>query len=623
MELSARIQLRLATSAGLFILTAWIMEEYLHVPHFVWLYSLAFVIGGYAKGMEGVKKSLQDKRLNVELLMVIAAIGSAAIGYWGEGAILILIFAYSGALEKYAMQKSNREIRTLLSLQPEEAWLISDDAEVRVPASALKPGDLIKVKPGERIPADGVVEKGFSYMSDAALTGEPAAKEIKRSSKVLAGSLNQSGLLEIRVAKYMKDSVFQRMIDLVDKAQSEAPPVQRKIEGLEASYVRFVLLAALLTALLPGSLGIWSYSESLYRACVLLVVASPCALVASSMPALLAALSNAAREGILFKSGIYLEKLNKVDVVAFDKTGTLTEGNPSVQCSCFIHPTLTKEETESVLHAMEKNSTHPLAKAILEELKPKIGHRITEITAFEDIPGLGIQAECSGVLWKAGNRAFTGITEKEEQSLLSECGSPEETPGYTAVYVTADGVLAAYFLIADVVRKDTIEAIKELQDRYILTLMLTGDSKRGAESVGKMAKVDEVSYSCMPEDKVKAVRKWRDRQAVVAMIGDGINDAPALAAADVGIAMGMGSDVAIETADVILVKNDLSKILYAIKLSKRLAKIIKQNILFSIAVIVLLLTANLFQVLTLPFGVIGHEGSTILVILNGLRLLKQ
>jgi Zn2+/Cd2+-exporting ATPase len=622
MELSARIQLILATTAGFLILSAWMIESYSQSPFYVLFYILAFVVGGYAKAVEGIQQSIEEKQLNVELLMMIAAIGSAAIGYWGEGAILILIFAYSGALESYTLQKSDKEIKSLISLQPEEAWLISEDKEFRVNASTLEPGNLIKVKPGERIPADGIVRKGNSFVNESALTGESMAKEIKPSTEVLAGSLNESGLLEISVTKHMKDSVFQRMIDLVNKAQNEAPPVQRKIEEFEAKYVLFVLLAAALTVLVPGSTGIWSYSESLYRACVLLVVASPCALVASTMPALLASLSNAAKQGILFKSGVFLEKLSLVNVIAFDKTGTLTEGNPVVTAVKFIHPSLKEEDLIPIIYTIEKNNTHPLAKAILNNLKPLYKDNEKELLSYEDIPGLGVKAEVAGIHWKIGSRELTGINDIKESKLIADIIQEDEVTGQTVVYVTADDELAAYFLIGDTVRGETVEAIEALKKRQILTLMLTGDSKRGAEMIGKLAKIDEVGYSCMPEDKVNTVMRWKERQAVVAMIGDGVNDAPAIAVADVGVAMGMGSDAAIETADVVLVKNDLSKLLYAMRLSERLSKIVKQNIVFSIGVILILLFANYFQVLTLPFGVIGHEGSTILVILNGLRLLK-
>lgn len=623
MELSARTQLILATSAGIFILSAWLMEKYTESPFYVLFYILAFVVGGYSKAVEGIQQSWEEKQFNVELLMMIAAIGSAAIGYWGEGAVLILIFAYSGALEMYTLQKSNREIKALISLQPDEAWLISGDKEFRVNASTLEPGNFIKVKPGERIPADGIVQKGRSFVNESALTGESLAKEIQTSSEVLAGTLNQSGLLEILVTKHMQDSVFQRMIDLVNKAQNEAPPVQRKIEEFEAKYVLFVLLAAALTVLVPGSTGLWSYSESLYRACVLLVVASPCALVASTMPALLASLSNAAKQGILFKSGVFLEMLSKVNVIAFDKTGTLTEGNPTVKGVKFVHPFLKKEEMSPIIYAIEKNSTHPLAKAILEELQQEIDSSPIDLNDYEDFPGLGVKAIVQGISWKIGSRELTGISEKQEILLMADAAKSDDEAGQTVVYATANDELAAYFLIGDSVRGETLEAIKALQEKQILTLMLTGDSKRGAEMIGKLAKVDEVGYSCMPEDKVNTVKKWKERRAVVAMIGDGVNDAPALAVADIGVAMGMGSDAAIETADVVLVKNDLSKLLYAMRLSDRLSRIVKQNIIFSIGVILFLLGANYFQFLTLPFGVIGHEGSTILVILNGLRLLKE
>ncbi len=598
------------------------IEKYSDSPYYVLFYLLAFIVGGYAKAVEGIQESIRDRQLNVELLMMFAAIGSAAIGYWGEGAVLILIFAYSGALEMYTLQKSNKEIKALISLQPEEAWLLLEDKELRVEASSLEPGNLIKVKPGERVPADGVIVKGNSYINESALTGEPLAREVHASSEVLAGTLNQSGLLEISVTKHMKDSVFQRMIDLVNNAQNDAPPVQRKIEEFETKYVLFVLLAAALTFLVPGSIGIWSYSESLYRACVLLVVASPCALVASTMPALLASLSNAAKNGILFKSGVFLEKLSLVNVIAFDKTGTLTKGRPSVKHVEFLQSSWDKDEVISIIYGIEINSIHPLAKAINEHLKSYQEKKPVEMNAFEDVPGMGVKAHIQDTVWKIGNREWTDITEKQECELLMRVEEAGEDAGHTIVYVTANDQLTAYFLLGDSVRTETIQAIKDLQEKQILTIMLTGDSKRGAEIIGKIAKVDEIGYSCLPEDKVNTVKKWREKDAVVAMIGDGVNDAPALAIADVGVAMGMGSDAAIETADVVLVKNDLSKLIYAMQLSERLSKIIKQNIIFSISIILFLLSANYLQFLTLPYGVIGHEGSTILVILNGLRLLK-
>jgi Cd2+/Zn2+-exporting ATPase len=622
LELSARTQLILATSSGAFILMAWLIETYTKSPYYVLFYLLAFVIGGYAKAVEGVQQSWEEKRLNVELLMMIAAIGSATIGYWGEGAALILIFAYSGALEMYTLQKSEREIKSLVSLQPEEALLISGSKEIRVEASQLKPGDIVKVRPGERIPADGIVQIGTSFVNESALTGESKPKEIKPESKVLAGSLNQSGLIEIYVTKYMKDSVFQRMINLVKKAQSDAPPVQRKIEEFEAKYVLFVILAAILTVIIPVSLGTWSYSESLYRACVLLVVASPCALVASTMPALLASLSNAAKQGILFKSGIFLERIKNVNVMAFDKTGTLTEGNPTVKTVKFVHASLNEQEIRDVVYTIEKNSTHPFAKAIMTVVQKGNDVNLIELTDYEEVPGMGITAKAMGMTWKVGSKEWTGISATEELKWFKESNSRSEDDAVTAVYATADDVLSCCFFIGDTVRNESVEAIQALRDKQILTLMLTGDSKRGAQGIGQLAKVDEVGYSCMPEDKVNTLKKWKNRQAVVAMIGDGVNDAPALAIADVGVAMGMGSDAAIETADVVLVKNDLTKLLYAMKLSERLSKVVRQNIIFSIIVMLFLLGANFFQILSLPFGVVGHEGSTILVILNGLRLLR-
>lgn len=620
-KLLPHTELIAAVLCGILIFTGWMLSKNSLETASVISYVLAFIIGGFAKAKEGIEETIENKELNVEMLMIFAAIGSAIIGYWTEGAILIFIFAVSGALETYTMNKSHKEISALMELQPEEAVRITATGrEEVVHVSELEIGDHILVKAGERIPSDGKIFRGQTNIDEAAITGESIPVSKKENDEVFAGTVNLRGTITIEITKLNEDTLFQKIIQLVQSAQSEKSPSQLFIERFEGTYVKVVLSVVAVMMFLPHYLLGWSWTETFYRAMILLVVASPCALVASIMPATLSAISNGARHGILFKGGVHLENLGHLKAIAFDKTGTLTKGKPEV--TDIIHrPDLTKEEFIFNIGSIESYSTHPLAQAITKYAKQNGKAELKKPENMEDISGWGVQAVLSGVQWKIGKADFVGRDEAE--AFLNGAYRQLAAEGKTIVFARDDKGIAGLVALKDVVRDDTVAAIESLKKEGIHTVMLTGDSQKTAQAIASESHIDEYVAECLPETKVNEVKKLKERFGTVAMVGDGINDAPALASASVGIAMGEGTDVALETADIVLMKNDLPKIAEAIHLSKKMNTIIKQNIIFSISVIMLLIASNFLQILDLPFGVIGHEGSTILVILNSLRLLKS
>lgn len=621
-RITEHIELIAALFSGALILTTWLLTDYL--PSFLWitLHLIAFAIGGYAKAKEGILETIHEKNLNVELLMIIAAIGSAAIGYWTEGAILIFIFALAGALETYTLNKSNREISSLMELQPEEALLVKDGTQKVVPVSQLNVGDIIFVRASERIPADGTIIKGSTSIDESAITGESIPVNKNIDEEVFAGTVALNGSITVEITKEAHETLFQKIIKMVQIAKDEKSPSQLFIERFEGVYVKTVLVVVLIMMFLPHFLSGWTLTESIYRAMILLVVASPCALVASIMPATLSAISNSAKNGVLFKGGVHAENLSHVKAVAFDKTGTLTTGSPVVtdahfSSECNEHDILT------IAGAIESESTHPLAQAVTSYSKNIVGkNRLKDVNVehMTTVSGKGVSASVDQSTWKIGNPAFVG--KKEAFNFMDGIASKLAEEGKTIVFVYRDGDIVGLFALKDTIRKDMKEVVQTLKDRGIYTIMLTGDNELTAKAVAEDVGLDDYMAQCLPEDKVKHIKQLRKTYDNVAMVGDGINDAPALASANVGIAMGEGTDVALETADIVLMKNDLPKITDAIGLSDRMNKVVKQNIYFSLAVIILLIISNFMQVIDLPLGVIGHEGSTILVILNGLRLLK-
>lgn len=609
-----------ALSSGILILIAYLAGAAGFDTVSAGIFIIAFVVGGFAKAKEGITETIRNKTLNVEILMILAAIGAASIGYWTEGAILIFIFAVSGALETYSIEKSRKEISALLNLKPEEAWRLKDDGSTeRVGVADIRVGDFVLVRPGERIPVDGSILSGMSSVDESAISGESLPLEKGPDHEVFAGTVNLSGALSIKVDKHSSESLFQKIIDLVESAQSEKSPSQQFIERFESIYVYAVLGVVALMMVLPHYLFDWDWTTTIYRAMVLLVVASPCALVASIMPATLSAISNGASHGVLFKGGTHLESLSSVKVIAFDKTGTLTEGRPAVT-DLIVMDGLDKTETLSILRTIESLSAHPLAVAI-QSFAEQEGAGLLKGIEIRDIPGSGLEADWEGKTYRVGKPGFVG---KAEAAAFAD-GALERlgNEGKTVVFLRDEHGILALAALKDTLRPEAVQALNSLQALGVRTVMLTGDNEQTARAIAEEAGIDEYTAECLPETKVARLKELEKTYGAVAMIGDGINDAPALATSTIGIAMGDGTGVALETADVVLMKNDLRRLPYAHRLSGRMNRIIKQNVIFSISVILLLIMSNFLQVIDLPLGVLGHEGSTILVILNGLRLLKN
>ncbi|WP_026695035.1 heavy metal translocating P-type ATPase [Peribacillus kribbensis] len=609
-----------ALVSGVLIAAGWLLSKSDASVLSIVSFLLAFVIGGYAKAKEGIEETIANKELNVEMLMVLAAIGSAVIGYWTEGAVLIFIFAVSGALETYTMNKSHKEISSLMELQPEEALrILPNGREEKVKVSSLEIGDMILIKPGERVPSDGAIVEGSTNIDEAAISGEsiPVTKGV--NDEVFAGTVNLRGTISIKITKSNEETLFQKIIQLVQNAQSEKSPSQQFIERFEGTYVKTVLAIVFLMLFVPHFLFGWNWNTTFYRAMILLVVASPCALVASIMPATLSAISNGARKGILFKGGIHLENLGNMKAIAFDKTGTLTRGKPEVT-DVITREDMKEEEFLQTVASIENYSSHPLAQSIVKYHKGRFKNELFRPENMEDVPGWGVRAYASGQEWLVGKAGFAGLEAAE--NFMGGIGHKLAEEGKTLVFAKDQHGIAGIIALKDLVREETAAALEELKAESIHTIMLTGDNRDTARVIASESHIDEYIAECLPETKVEEIKHLKERFGSVAMVGDGINDAPALATSSVGISMGDGTDVALETADVVLMKNDLQKIAHAIKLSKKMNRIIKQNIIFSITVIMVLICSNFLQFLDLPFGVIGHEGSTILVILNSLRLLK-
>ena len=613
-------QLIHALLSGIFILFALSMTHKGLNTAATLTFLCAFLLGGYFKAKEGFEETIKTRKLNVELLMVLAAIGSAVIGYWLEGAILIFIFALSGALETYAMNKSNKEISALMSLQPDEAWLVRGNFEpMRVAVSSLLLNDHVLVKPGDRIPIDGVIIKGETAINEASITGESLPVSKTNGAPVFAGTVNLNGTITVNVTKLSADSTVQKIINLVQQAQSEATPAQRFIEKFEGVYVKIVLASFVLMLFLPHYIVGWDWQTTIYRAIVLLVVASPCALVASVMPATLSAISNGARNGILFKGGTHLEKLGHLKVLAIDKTGTLTEGCPKVTD---FHVKDDKEAVDilRIVASIEAQSTHPLAQAIVNYADEQNITRISNLDV-QNHAGHGLSAMVEGKQFKIGKPAFIGLEAEDEFWGNKKAALAKQ--GKTVIFVSRDEEIIAVIAMKDTIRPEAKAAISSLQAQGVFVVMLTGDNEETAKAIAREAGVNEYIAECLPETKVAHIQRFKEQYGTVAMVGDGINDAPALATATIGIAMGEGTDVALETADVVLMKNDLTKLALSVRLSQKTLKVVKQNMYFSVSVILLLIFSNFSQAINLPLGVIGHEGSTILVIVNGLRLLKR
>lgn len=631
-------EMQAALGSGLLMLIAWATASWSD-PLSVVLYIVAYAIGGWTKAKEGIETLVKDRDLDVNLLMIAASLGAAAIGYWNEGAMLIFIFALSGALESYATERSHKDISSLLALKPETALRIEDGNMNLVSIEDLQPGDLLLVKPGELVPADGVVFRGSSFINQASITGESLPVDKAAGDEVFAGTVNGEGALYVEVTKSAEGSLFGKIIKLVEEAQTEVPDSQRFIERFEGIYARIVVAVTLLViGGMPLLLG-WTWNDAFYKAMVFLVVASPCALVSSIMPVMLSAMSSSARRGILFKGGAHVENMAQTRVVAFDKTGTLTMGTPQVT-DIVTADGYDRAQLLGAIAAIENLSMHPLARAIVEQAtKEDIVLPIAE--QVQALTGWGIEGNIDGVLWKIGktdvidsmgsenviygndNQNGLGGQVVKDASVWKDIRSRLEGEGKTVSVVTANGELAGLIALRDTVRPQATAAVKRLEAMGVKVAMLTGDRPESAAVIARETGVSLVYAGLLPEDKVKQVHLLREQYGQVLMVGDGVNDAPALAAATVGMGMGVsGSGTALEVADVVLMNDNIEEIAWVIRQARRAQRTVKQNMFFAITVILTLIAGNFLQDVALPLGVVGHEGSTILVILNGLRLLR-
>ncbi|ODA40079.1 heavy metal translocating P-type ATPase [Desulfosporosinus sp. BG] len=600
-----------------FLILAWFSGKYDHTELEIPCYLLAYIIGGYQKAWEGLQTLFKEKDLDVDLLMVVAAIGAASIGFWRDGAILILIFSLSGALEGYTLERTNDEIKSIMKLRPEEAIVLHGNLEKRIRVEDLQQGDLLLVRPGERIATDGIVREGYSSVNQSSITGESIPIDKSAGDEVFAGTMNGQGALVIEMTKTAEATLLAKIIHLVQEAQSEKPPSQLFMERFEGIYAKIVITGAVLISVLsPLVLGL-SWSDAIYKAMIFLVVASPCALVSSVMPAVLSGISNGARQGILFKGGAYLEAIGDVSVVAFDKTGTLTEGIPRIT-HVIPYGNYTENEVLRIAASLETWSEHPIAKAIIREAKEKDLH-LSTASKLEAVPGFGVQGIVEGQEHRIGKLDLSeGEISEEEMKAVREL----EKQGNTVIFVQVGKERIGVLAVQDTLRPQAKESINRLKKMGIKVVMLTGDSSSTAKIMGDQVGVDQVYSELLPEDKVDIIKKLGE-YGKVAMVGDGVNDAPALAVSSVGIAMGAaGTDVALETANVVLMADDISKVSYAIALGRRSTRVVKQNVTFAVTVMLLLILSNFFGNINLPLGVIGHEGSTIIVIISGLRLLR-
>lgn len=573
------------------------------------LWGLAFLIGGFSKMVEGFKKTIEEKSLNVEFLMIAAASAAFITGDYGEGAILIFIFALSGVLEEYTMAKSEKALTSLLSLTPKTAILIKDNKEIEIAIEELQIGDVVSVKVGQQVPGDGEVISGSTFINQSAITGEfvPVAKDV--GSLVFAGGINVDAPILVRLVKDPKDSVVQKIIDFVSHAQQTKTKRETFIDKFEKGYVYVVVLIALGFMFVPLAFGA-TFADTFKRGLIVLVVASPCALVASISPAILSALSNAAHKGILIKSGSTVEGLKNLKTIVFDKTGTLTQGKPIV-AKLMVVPAFDKELVTQLLVSLENKSSHPLAKAISEHFK--------EVKPIEleikEIAGRGLETMYQDQKWQIGRFDF------QEDPSLSESVKQCLELGHTIVWIIVDGVGIGYVALKDTLREGVKDVMTSLSKLGVNTVLMTGDNHQTATAIALESGITSVESDCFPETKVDHVKALQKQYGEVMMIGDGINDAPSLAIADIGVAMGAGTDVSLETSDIIFMNNRLENVEYSIRLSKKMNKVVTQNIVFSLSVIAVLMSINVFGYLELPTGVVAHEMSTILVILNSLRLL--
>ncbi len=610
-------ELILSGMAGLLLLAGW-LAGLAGAPHML---SLGLLWGAYAAGgfytLRDAWQSVKSRRFDIDTLMIVAAAGAGALGAWEEGALLLFLFSLGHALEHLAMDRARRAIEALAELAPKTALVQRGGAEIEVRVEDLLRGDRVIVKPGSRIPADGRVLSGESAVDQAPLTGESMPVDKEPDDPVFAGTVNGEGALTIEVTKLARESTLARMVEMVAEAQTQKSPTQRFTDRFERIFVPLVLAGAALLIVVPPLFG-FPFAESFYRAMAVLVAASPCALAIATPSAVLSGIARAARGGVLIKGGVHLENLGTLSAIAFDKTGTLTVGKPRVIDVVAVNGN--EDELLRLAAAVESRSAHPLAQAVVDEAKRR-GLTWNEAGAVEAVTGQGLRAEVGGRRVAIGNtRLFDG---EPMSDALRQHATRLQGEGKTIMLVQTDGSFLGVVALADTPRAGVREVLARLHQLGIRqTIMLTGDNEQVGRAIGQEIGLDEVHAGLMPQDKVAAMEELAQRHGQAAMVGDGVNDAPAMARATVGIAMGgAGTDVALETADIALMADDLAKLPFAVALSRASKRIIRQNLFVSLGVVALLIPATLFGWAGIGAAVAIHEGSTLVVVINALRLL--
>lgn len=579
----------------------------------------AMVVAGYQVIFEGIGETITESiRLkkfwpNVHILMTLAAIGAVFLGDYDEGALLILIFSGAHFLEEYAEGRSKREITALLKMNPTKARLRQENGEyAMVEVETLKIGDQLKVLPGDQVPTDGVILEGSSTLNESSINGESMPQEKTVGAEVYGSTINGQGTFTMTVTKVASDTIFAKILTLVNQSQSRLSPTATKIKQIEPLYVKTVIAIVPLFILSGIVIFQWGWYPSFYRGMVLMISASPCALAASAIPASLSGISNLAKRGVLFKGGSYLANLADVQAVAFDKTGTLTQGNPAVTDVYFIDETKASDWTKIIV-SMENSANHPLAKAMLrhfDQVSP------IALDVQNDI-GKGLKTIYEGKEYKIGKQDFFANIASE---LLVQTERLTKQ-GKNVVFFGENDHVVGYLAMMDLPQPTASSVIDYLNTQGIQTVMITGDATLTGQAVGDLLGISQVKGNVLPEQKSTIITELQQQYGKTVMLGDGINDAPALVQADIGFAMGDGTDVAIDVADAVIMKNDLTRFKYAHQVSKKLDRIVWQNMIFSMLIVALLVVFNFFGKIEIGLGVFVHEGSTLVVILNGLRLL--
>lgn len=587
------------------------------------LFISAIVIGGFSLFTEGIKDLLK-LNFSMEVLMTIAIIGASIIGEWAEGSIVVILFAVSEALERFSMDKARQSIRSLMDIAPKEALIRRNNEEKMINVSDIQIGDIMVIKPGQKIAMDGVVIKGHSAVNQAAITGESVPIEKQNKDEIFAGTLNGEGILEVEVTKHVNDTTIAKIIHLVEEAQGERAPAQAFVDNFAKYYTPSIMAISALIIIIPPLFFGGDWNKWLYQGLSLLVVGCPCSLVISTPVSIVSAIGNSAKNGVLVKGGIYLEEIGGLKAIAFDKTGTLTKGTPSVT-DFVVSDTNQENQYLSIISALEILSQHPLASAILKEAdRRESNYQMIDIMNFKSVTGKGIKGDYQGTTYFVGSPKLFDSELIRQASVMKNYEKLQEQGKTVMIFGTAQNILAI-IAVADELRKSSSEVIAKLHQLGIEhTIMLTGDNIRTAKSIGEQVGVTDIKGDLMPQDKLDYIKELKEKYGKVAMVGDGVNDAPALASATVGIAMGgAGTDTALETADVALMGDDLQKLPFIVNLSRKTLKIIKQNITFSLSIKLLALLLIIPGWLSLWIAIVADMGATLLVTLNGLRLMKQ